>query len=123
MTQENRKINADGSATENQVKWAAEQLIFENGIVSADQTKENRLSTIRQNLDFNPNDSDWLSALEAARYLRILRKDGSPCVGRIRNLVSANRIPFYKPFGRLLFRKSELKRFIESSRNGGFKCR
>lgn len=113
----------DGSATENKIKWAAEELIFENGIVSADQTKGSHLESVRQNLGFNPNDSDWLSALEAARYLRILRKDGSPCVGRIRNLVSANRIPFYKPFGRLLFRKSELKRFIESSRKGGFLCR
>lgn len=63
--------------------------------------------------------SDWLNAEEAARLLRILRKDGSPCSGRIRNLVSQGRIPFYKPFGRLLFKKSELQRMIETSRNGG----
>lgn len=67
--------------------------------------------------------SDWLSALEAALYLRILRKDGSACVERIRNLVNQGKIPFYKPFGRLLFKKSELKSLIESSRKGGFKCR
>ena len=66
--------------------------------------------------------SEWLSALEAASYLRITSKDGSPCVARIRNLVNQGRIPFYKPYGRLLFRKSELKALIESSRKGGFKC-
>jgi hypothetical protein len=73
------------------------------------------------NLSFES--SDWLSALEAALYLRILRKDGSACVERIRNLVNQGKIPFYKPFGRLLFKKSELKSLIESSRKGGFKCR
>lgn len=64
--------------------------------------------------------SEWLSAFEAARYLRILSRDGSPCVARIRNLVSQGRIPFYKPYGRLLFKRTELKRLIESSRKGGF---
>jgi len=73
------------------------------------------------NLDFEG--SDWLSALEAALYLRIFRKNGTPCVERIRNLVNLGKIPFYKPFGRLLFKKSELKSLIESSRKGGFKCR
>lgn len=76
-----------------------------------------------QNLEQNFDDSDWLSAVEAASYLRIFSKDGSPCVARIRNLVNLGRIPFYKPYGRLLFRKSELERLVESSRKGGFKCR
>lgn len=67
--------------------------------------------------------ADWLSATEAAIYLRIFRGDGSPCVERIRNLVSKGRIPFYKPFGRLLFKKSELESMVESSKKGGFKCR
>jgi len=67
--------------------------------------------------------SDWLNAEEAARYLRILSKDGSPCSGRIRNLVNLGKIPFYKPFGRLLFKRSDLKKLIESSRKGGFKWR
>lgn len=67
--------------------------------------------------------SDWLSAKEAASYLRIFRKDGSPCVERLRNLVSQRKVPFYKPFGRLLFKRTELKSLIESSRTGGFKCR
>ena len=74
-------------------------------------------------LDQNFNGSDWMSVIEVASYLRIFRKNGSPCVERVRNLVNQGKIPFYKPFGRLLFKKSELKGFIESSRKGGFKCR
>ena len=64
--------------------------------------------------------SDWLSAREAAAYLRIFKEDGSPCVGRIRNLANMRKIPYYKPFGRLLFKRSELDSLIESSRKGGF---
>ena len=79
--------------------------------------------TAAQTMDLSFEGSDWLSALEAALYLRILRKNGTPCVERIRNLVNLGKIPFYKPFGRLLFKKSELKALIESSRKGGFKCR
>jgi hypothetical protein len=67
--------------------------------------------------------SDWLNAHEAANYLRMLRKDGSACVERLRNLVSQGKIPFYKPFGRLLLKRSELERLIEASRKGGFKWR
>jgi hypothetical protein len=73
--------------------------------------------------DQNFESSDWLSAIEAAVYLRIFSKDGSPCVERVRNLASQRKIPFYKPFGRLLFKKTELESLIESSRKGGFKCR
>jgi len=68
----------------------------------------------------NYDDSDWLNAAEAAMYLRVFRKDGKPCSARIRNLVNQGRIPFYKPYGRLLFKRSELKRLVESSRKGGF---
>lgn len=75
-----------------------------------------------QNLEQNFDGSDWLSAVEAASYLRIFSKNGKPCTARIRNLVNLGRIPFYKPYGRLLFKKSELERLIESSRKGGFKC-
>ncbi len=67
--------------------------------------------------------SEWLSANEAASYLRIFSNNGSPCVGRVRNLVYQGKIPFYKPYGRLLFKRSELKSLVESSRKGGFKCR
>lgn len=76
-----------------------------------------------QIVDQNFQDSDWLNAVEAASFLRIFSRDGSPCVARIRNLVNLGRIPFYKPYGRLLFKRSELEKLIESSRKGGFKCR
>ncbi len=66
---------------------------------------------------------DWLSVNEAAIYLRIFREDGSPCVERIRNLANQKRLPSYKPFGRLLFKRSELKAIVESSRKGEFKWR
>lgn len=79
--------------------------------------------TPKQAINLSFEGSDWLSAFEAALYLRILRKDGTACVERIRNLVNQGKIPFYKPFGRLLFKRSELKSLIESSRKGGFKCR
>lgn len=69
------------------------------------------------------NKLEWLSAEEAALFLRIFRRDGTPCVERIRNLASQGRIPFYKPFGRLLFRRSELVVLVEASRKGGFKWR
>lgn len=81
--------------------------------------KANAAQIIDQNFD----SSDWLSAVEAASYLRILSRDGSPCVARIRNLVHLGRIPFYKPYGRLLFKRSELWTLVESSRKGGFKWR
>ncbi len=68
-------------------------------------------------------DSDWLSSLEAAKYMRLLGRDGEPCVHSLRNMVCRGRLPYYKPFGRLLFRRSELERFIESTRKGGFACR
>ena len=61
---------------------------------------------------------DWLSITEAAQFLRIFRKSGKPCERRIRNLVYMGKLPVYKPFGRLLFKKSELQKIIESSRMG-----
>ena len=79
------------------------------------------MSTARE-LSFFGSDfstSEWLTASEAAIYLRLFKKDGSPSSESIRNLVSQGRIPFYKPLGRLRFRKSELQNFIESSRKPG----
>lgn len=70
--------------------------------------------------DLSQDESEWMNAFEAAVYLRIFRKDGQPCTARIRNLVNQGRIPFYKPYGRLLFKRCELKRLIESSKKGGF---
>lgn len=80
--------------------------------------------TPAQAMGLNLEGEDWLNVAEVARRLRIFRKDGiTPCVERIRNLVHMGKIPFYKPFGRLLFKKSEIDQLIESSRKGGFKCR
>lgn len=59
----------------------------------------------------------WLTSEEAFRYL------GLPSVERLRNLVHQRRVPFYKPFGRLLFKRSELDKLVEATRNGGFKWR
>lgn len=70
--------------------------------------------------DFMTNFSglDWLNTEEAAVYLRLLTRTGEPCKERLRNLVNKGRIPFYKPFGRLMFRRSELQTIIETSRQG-----
>lgn len=81
----------------------------------------NPKNEMRDAMEFSS--SDWMNAEEAAVYLRIFRKDGSPCVERLRNLVCKRKLPFYKPFGRLLFSRKELKILTESSRNGGFKWR
>ncbi len=81
----------------------------------------NSKNEILHALDFSS--SDWMNAEEAAVYLRFLRKDGSPCVERLRNLVCKRKLPFYKPFGRLLFSRKELKNLTESSRKGGLKWR
>lgn len=72
-----------------------------------------------QLFDGKYSDSEWLTTWEAAAYLRIVKKDGStPCIKGLRNFTIQKRIPYYKPFGRLLFKRSELQRFIESSRSG-----
>ena len=68
-------------------------------------------------------ESDWLNINEAANYLRIIKKDGSPCAQSLRNLVNKKRIPYYKPYGRLLFKKDDLKRLVETTRKGGFNWR
>lgn len=74
-------------------------------------------------LDTDYSGADWLNTIEAATYLRIFRKDGKPCVERLRNLSSQGRIPSYKPFGKLLFKRSELQKIIEASRRGSHRGR
>jgi len=70
------------------------------------------------------NTSEWLLPEEAAIYIRAFKKDKiTPCVQRIRNLVSQKRLSAYKPFGRLLIKKSELDSIIETSAIGGRKWR
>lgn len=63
------------------------------------------------------DEGEWLNSFEAAKLARIFKKDGvTPSAATIRNLANERRLPFYKPFGRLLFRRSELNQFIERTR-------
>lgn len=55
----------------------------------------------------------WLTAIEAAEYLRL------PSVGAIRVLVCKRKIPFHKLGRNLRFKRIELDRLLEASRNGG----
>ena len=64
-----------------------------------------------------------MTTYEAAEYLRVLKKDGSPCLERIRNLVNQGRLPYYKPFGRLLFKKSELEMIVKKSKQEAWRWR
>jgi len=59
-----------------------------------------------------PQADVWLSVAEAADHLRCTRS-------RIYSLVSARRIPHHKDGSRVLFRRSELDRWVEQ---GGAKC-
>ncbi len=52
--------------------------------------------------------TEYFNSWEAAEYLR-------RCVGAIRVLVLRRKIPFRKVAGRLLFLKSELDRWIQTS--------
>ena len=60
---------------------------------------------------------EWLTAAEAAAYLKIFRRrDGKPSVAAIRNLVYRGLLKAYKPFGKLLFDRKELQSCVEASR-------
>ena len=56
----------------------------------------------------------WLTSSEAAEYLRL------PSVGALRFMVFERKIPFYKMGRNLRFKKSELDRFMDLSKKGGF---
>lgn len=62
---------------------------------------------------FGDTNSPWMTSREAAAYLRTT-------VGGIRNLVYRGKLTPCKPFGRLLFKRSDLDRCIEFSRKGVF---
>ena len=55
------------------------------------------------------NDKELLTSVEAAEYLGYK-------ISSIYSLVQERRIPHYKPGGRLLFKRSELKNWVELSR-------
>lgn len=81
-------------------------------------TQENSI----QNIDDEPHKgSEFMTCLEASIYLRLLKKDGSPNPNQVRVLVNQGRLPFYKPFGRLLFKKSELDKIVNDTKKGGYK--
>lgn len=54
----------------------------------------------------------WLTSIEAAQYLRL------PSVGALRVLVCKRRVPFHKLGRSLRFKKRDLDRLLETSRNG-----
>ena len=64
---------------------------------------------------------EFMSSTEAAQYLRLIDQNGQPNTKQLRAMVYDGRIPFYKPFGRLLFKKSELEKLINNSKRGGYK--
>jgi len=71
----------------------------------------------------NKPESEWMNSKEVAVYLRFFKPDGAPDCSRVRTLVHQGRIPFYKPFGRLIFKKSDLKKLIEDTLEGAWKWR
>lgn len=111
MEHGNGRFQYKSEAENRGMEYGGINQLFDNEIVSRSSKKEAFAG------------ADWLSVKEAALYLRILSRDGKPCAQRVRNLVSQGRIPFYKPFGRLLFKRSELRLLIESSRKGVLECR
>lgn len=56
----------------------------------------------------------YFTAIDAAEYL-------GTTVGVIRNLVHQGRLPSYKPFGKLLFKKKDLDRIVEASLRGRYR--
>ena len=55
----------------------------------------------------------WMTSEEAARFLRI-------SVGSLRNYVWKGELPFYRFKRRLRFKKSDLEKLLQASRNGGY---
>jgi hypothetical protein len=59
--------------------------------------------------------SKWLDTIQTAIYLKRFRKDGSPSVGAIRNLIYRKQLKARKFLGRLFFNRLELDRLIAIS--------
>lgn len=66
------------------------------------------LETVLSKISANIN-KKWLTLNEAAEYLRISERN-------LRNLTKSNKIPFYKPEGKILFKTAELDKFIEKNK-------
>ena len=56
-----------------------------------------------------PSFKKYLTVREAAEYLRISERN-------LRNLIKNNKIPFYRLEGKILFKISELDKFIEKNK-------
>jgi len=59
--------------------------------------------------------SKWLDTIHTAIYLKKFRRDGTPSVGAIRNLVYRGKLKGQKFLGRLFFNRLELDRLISIS--------
>ncbi|MCP4912815.1 MAG: hypothetical protein GY909_06830 [Oligoflexia bacterium] len=58
--------------------------------------------------------NEWLDTKEAAVFLKKFRKDGTPSVGAIKNMVYRKQLKAKKLFGRLFFYKPYLERLIQN---------
>lgn len=83
------------------------------GVVDSREKESSRkvLSTWGSSLIFE--NLTWLTSSEAAHYLRL------PSVGALRVLVFKRRLPFYRIGRSLRFKKCELDRLLDCSKNGG----
>lgn len=80
--------------------------LFENEVVLE---KKSSTSSV-----FDP--TQWLNAVEAAIALkRFCRKDGSPSVGAIRNLVYRKKLKARNVLGRLFFSRADIEKLIQAS--------
>ncbi len=79
--------------------------------VNNKDSRENTLNSITsKEQSFFDKQSKWLTAKEAASYLRL------PSVGMVRYLVCERRIPFYKLGRSLRFKVCDLDALLESSK-------
>ncbi len=85
------------------------------GVSGKIQIQKNTLfeNQIDKNETESDNAEEWLNTNEAAEYLRI-----SP--GRLRNLTSNGRVPYYKFQRGNRYLKGELRNLLLANRRGGF---
>lgn len=82
--------------------------------VKVDQTVDSPPSRRKRDSKKLFENLTWLTSTEAAEYLRLASVDV------LRALVYQRKIPFHKLGRSLRFKKGELDRLLEASRNGGF---
>jgi excisionase family DNA binding protein len=67
---------------------------------------KNDLKILLTDLSINKK---YLTLSEAAQYIRVSDRT-------LRNMMKSNKIPFYKPEGKILFKISELDKYIENNK-------